>query len=385
MAAEAGREKGRMGAVKVGIIAAEMEGPSTGVGRYLQGLLTGLGSWDNGVEWHLFFQGAPGAVQVPLEDCVLHHAEDSGNRVAWEHLRLPSELRRHDLDVVFCPAYTVPFRVDAPLVVCIHDLSFEFLPGDFSFRERWRRRLLARRAARVADRVVTDTDHISGLVAKGYRVPGDRMTVIPLGVDRGRFGSEPGRGDGECLERLGVRSPYLLWLGTVLERRQPREVLQAFSSLRSGGLDLQLVVAGANRMRVPQKLDAWISELGLEKDTLQLGWVDESVLTPLYRGASAAVYVSRHEGFGLPPLECLACGTPVVVSAGLALDTAWPDYPFRCADVSSGAISEALRLAVSESGWTRELSSQAQDVVSRFDWTESSRLLVAELERVVGR
>ncbi len=105
------------------------------------------------------------------------------------------------------------------------------------------------------------------------------------------------------------------------------------------------MIAGANRMRSPQRLGRWIRELGLEGDTLELGWVEEASLAPLYRGAEAGVYVSRHEGFGLPPLECLACGTPVVVGAGLALDEEWPDYPFRCRDLSSWAsgMPSALR------------------------------------------
>jgi glycosyltransferase involved in cell wall biosynthesis len=379
------REKGRMGTVKVGIVAAEMEGPSTGVGRYLQGLLTGLGSWDNGVECHLFFQGEPDRLSVSLPGSVLHHAGDSGSRVVWEHLKLPSELRQNGLDVLLCPAYTMPFNVRIPTVVCLHDLSFEFVPRDFRFRERWRRRLLARRAARLADRVVCDTDHMAALVAETYQVPDDRMAVIPLGVDRGRFGPRPSRADTEPLEQLGVRSPYVLWLGTVLERRRPREVLEAFATVRSEGHDLQLVIAGANRMRSPYSLERWIRDFGLEADTLRLGWVDETALAPLYRGAAAAVYVSRHEGFGLPPLECLACGTPVVVSTGLALDTAWPDYPFRCEDTSSPAISAALRRAVSTTGWEEGFSAQARHVLDTFDWKVSSKLLVAELERVAGR
>lgn len=374
-----------MGAVKVGIVAAEMEGPSTGVGRYLQGLLTGLEAWEHGVEWHLFFQGAPGGHSVSRDLWACHHANDRGNRVVWEHLRLPRDLRRHDLDAVLCPAYTVPFGVRMPTVVCMHDLSFEVLPRDFRVRERWRRRWLARRAARVADLVVCDTEHMASLVGEKYRVSDNRRAVIPLGVDRGRFRPKPRGGEEESLRMLGVRPPYLLYLGTVLDRRLPHEVLEAFATLRSEGNDLQLVIAGANRMRSPTQLDQWIRELGVEADTLQLGWVDEAALAPLYRKAVASVYVSLHEGFGLPPLECLACGTPVVVSAGLGLDSAWPDYPFRCSDTTPQAIADVLRRAVSSGGSGEDLSARAQRVVDQFDWAASSQMLVAAIERVVRR
>jgi len=374
-----------MGAVKVGVVAAELEGPSTGVGRYLQGLLDGLEAWDHGVEWHLFFQGSAETVPVLWPGGVSHFSNDSGNGVLWEHLRLPSELARLDLDVVFCPAYTVPFGVRTPLVVSIHDLSFELLPHEFAFRERWRRRFLARRAARLATRVLTDTDHMADLVGRRYQVPEGRMAVIPLGVDRARFGEQPSIADARDLERLGVRSPYLLWLGTVLERRQPRQVLEAFRALRTRRPDLQLVIAGANRMRSPQRLGRWIRELGLEGDTLELGWVEESCLAPLYRGAEAGVYVSRHEGFGLPPLECLACGTPVVVGTGLALEGEWPAYPFRCRDLSARGIGEILEGALAPDGWGGDMAEEARRVIAHFDWVASSRSLVAELEKAAGR
>lgn len=340
---------------------------------------------DHGVEWHLFFQGTAETVPEPWPGGVHHFSNDGGNRVLWEHLRLPAELARHDLDVVFCPAYTVPYAVRTPLAVTIHDLSFELLPGEFSFRERWRRRFLARRAARRAALVLTDTDHMADLVARQYGVSGGRLGVVPLGVDRERFGEQRSENDAAALERLGVRSPFLLWLGTVLERRRPREVLEAFRALKTQRPDLQLVIAGANRMRSPQRLGRWIRELGLEGDTLELGWVEEASLAPLYRGAEAGVYVSRHEGFGLPPLECLACGTPVVVGAGLALDEEWPDYPFRCNDLSSVGIGNALDAALAPDGWSGDVTERARRVLDHFDWKVSSALLVAELETAVGR
>jgi len=374
-----------MGVVKVGVIAAELEGPSTGVGRYLQGLFGGLEVWDHGVEWHLFFQGPAETVPAPWPGGICHFSNDSGNRVLWEHLRLPAELVRHDLDVVFCPAYTVPFGVRTPLVVSIHDLSFEILPQEFAVRERWRRRFLARRAARRADRVFTDTLGMADLVARRYGVSGERVAVVPLGVDRGRFGEQPSTADAAELARLGVRPPYLLWLGTVLERRLPREVLAAFRALRSERSDLQLVIAGANRMRSPQRLGRWIRELGLEDDTLELGWVEEASLAPLYRGAEAGVYVSQHEGFGLPPLECLACGTAVVVGAGLALDGAWPDYPYRCRDLSPQGIAQTLGAALAPGGWNGSVAEEARRVIAHFDWVSSSRLLVAELAKAAAQ
>ncbi|HSO24212.1 MAG TPA: glycosyltransferase family 1 protein [Chondromyces sp.] len=371
--------------MRIGVIAAELEGRRTGVGRYLEGMLGGLQSWDHGAEWHLFFQGDR-STGVVADDpwLVPHFSEHHGSRVVWEQLRLPRELARYRLDLVFGPAYTLPFGLRVPAVVALHDLSFELLPDEFGPRERWRRRLLARRAARVARRVLTDTAHMAGLVRAHYKVPAGRIGTVPLGVEAERFSPQPGSGDGPTLARLGVRRPYLLWVGTVLERRRPREVLEAFSKLRAGRPELQLVIAGANRLRSPEQLHAWVEELALGPHILELGWVDEPALAPLYRGAELGFYLSRHEGFGIPPLECLACGTPVVVSPGLGLDEIWPDYPLRCAADSADEIAEMARQVLAEPGWAVRRLSEAPRIIGGLDWESSSRRLVAELRRAVA-
>ncbi len=371
--------------MKVGVIAAEMEGRATGVGRYLEGLLHGLGSWNHGVEWHLFFQGEPSSSLPPLDGPVhAHFSHHQGSRVLWEQVLVTREIEAVEPDVVFGPAYTLPFGLRGPSVVTIHDLSFEILPGEFGLRERWRRRLLARRAARVANRVITDTGHLSSLVAKRYGVADDRMAVVPLGVDGKRFLTPVGADDILALEKLELRSPYVLVPGTVLERRMPRQVLEAFAIIRGDRPELELVFAGANRMRRPENLDLWIKQLGLEHAVRRLGWVEETALAPLYRGAELGIYVSRHEGFGLPPLECLACGTPVVVSAGLGLDDAWPDYPYRSPELGPDSIAGVMREIFGNVNRTARVMEKTGSVLAGLDWEHGSRLLVAELGRAVS-
>lgn len=371
--------------MKVGVIAAEMEGRSTGVGRYLEGMLGGLERWRHGVRWHLFFQGDLHTVpQADGSTVIPHFGGHHGSRVLWEQFRLPKLMARHEIDVIFGPSYSLPLATRRPAAVTIHDLSFELLPEEFEPRERWRRRLLARWSARRATRVFTDTEKMARLVAECYRVPPDRLAVIPLGVDGGQFSARPSDDDGNVLNGLGVRRPYLLWAGTLLERRLPHQILRAFTALRTTWPELQLVVAGANRMRDPQRLQTWIDELAIGDAVRQLGWVEEASLPPLYRGAELGLYVSQHEGFGIPPLECLACGTPVVVSGGLGMDDRWPDYPFRCEEPSTAAIEKTARKILDDRPRATEVLFDGPPVAELFDWEKSSRRLVAELERIVA-
>ena len=374
-----------MGTMKVAVIAAEMEGRATGVGRYIEGLLTGLEKWQHGVEWHLFFQGdeVPKGV-LPAGPFHAHLSHHGGSRVVWEQATVSKAIAEGGFDAVFGPAYTLPFWLRVPSVVTIHDLSFEVLPDEFDFRERWRRRLLARRAARVADRVLTVSDHMARMLERTYGLAQSRVAVVSHGIDRQRFSPTAEETDQEVLTELGIRRPYLLWAGSVLERRLPQSVLQAFSAVRERRPELELVIAGANRMRRPDRLQRWIRDLGLDGSVRQLGWVDEQFLAPLYRAAQFAIYVSRHEGFGLPPVECLACGTPVVVSHGLGLDDAWQAYPYRVAELETEAIAATMCTLVDDPAAAAAAVANAPATLAAFDWQQSSRLLVAELARVVA-
>lgn len=371
--------------MKVAVIAAELEGRATGVGRYLGGLLGGLERWDHGVEWHLFFQGDPSPSLPAAGDTIhTHFSHHRGSRVVWEQLVVSRAVARISPDLLFGPAYTVPFGLRVPAAVALHDLSFEILPEEFELRERWRRRLLARRAARVARRVITDTAHLASLVGGRYGVPAGRLSVVPLGVDAGAFSPRADTDDVSAVAGLGIRRPYALLPGTVLERRLPRTVLEAFAVVRRDRPQLELVIAGANRMRNPQRLDGWVREFGLEGAVHALGWVAEPALAPLYRGAEVGIYVSRHEGFGLPPLELLACGTPVVVSTGLGLDEAWPDYPYRVHDLRADSIAAQVMTALTDGELRARTVVEASRVLTHLDWEESSRRLVAELRGAVS-
>ncbi len=369
--------------MRIGVIAAEMEGKSTGAGRYLEGILDGLDCWNHGCEWHLFFQGEVVPSAVPAGDSFFCHcSKRGGSRVLWEQLRLPRELGEYELDVLFGPSYSLPLSYRGPSAVSIHDLSFEILPQEFGPKERWRRRLLARRSARVAQHIFVPADHIRDEVVQRYPVSPDEVSVIPLGVKHSLFSPQSSDADQPVLAELGITGPYVLWLGTILERRMPQQVLQAFAGITRQFPDQKLVIAGANRLRRPAEFRRWINDLGIADSVVELGWVDERWLAPLYRGASVAVYVSHYEGFGLPPLECLACATPVVVSRGLGLDDLWPDYPLRCRDFSAEAIQENISRVLRQPVMAGGIAAEAVDLSRQWSWETTSRALVALLRKV---
>jgi glycosyltransferase involved in cell wall biosynthesis len=371
--------------MKVGVVAGEMELRSTGVGRYLSGLLRGLSRWDHGIEWHLFFKGEP------FEDdlwnhrfFVPHFSRFAGHPVIWEQVVVSSQIRNQRLDLLFDPAYTVPFGVGVPTAVTIHDLSFEIFPEGFGWRERWRRRLLARRASRVAHRVLVVSRHIAEELHRIYGLEPARIGVVPHGIEAELL-EKTDDGASTLLEASGVERPYILSAGTVLDRRKPRLLLEVFADLVTQRPDLQLVIAGDNRMRAPEKFGLWITELGLENRVRVLGWVDDRDLASLYRGAALSFYLSAYEGFGIPPLESLVFGTPTVVGPGLALDEIWPDYPLRVSQLDRSELTAVAQRYLEDPAAGLQTVETAREILSKLGWESSSRRLVDELRKALER
>ena len=367
--------------MRVGVVAAEAEGRRTGVGRYLEGLMSGLAAWPHGAEWRLLTRGPlPAGAWSPVSGATVQPVPSTLSATLWEQLVLPRQLHRQRVDVVFSPGYSVPLAAGIPSVVAVHDLSFELLGEEFRWRERWRRRVLARLAVRRARRVVVDTEAMAATMADVYGLPASHLAVVPLGVDAGRFTPEHDPADTE-LDRLGICSPYLLAVGAVLTRRHPRLLLEALAVLRQRHGGLRLVLAGPDRLRERGALDRWVEQLGLGGAVVRLGWVEERWLPALYRGAVATVYLSDHEGFGLPPLESLACGTPVVITPGQGLDELWPSYPLVVSAERETVVAAVERVLAGD----RPSALALRAGVAAATWEATARGLVEVLREVAGR
>jgi alpha-1,3-rhamnosyl/mannosyltransferase len=216
-----------------------------------------------------------------------------------------------------------------------------------------------------------------------YGVERRRVGVVPLGVEGGLLDDGDAIRDDRVAE-LGVRPPYLLVVGTVLDRRVPRTVLEAFAILRAERPELQLVIAGDNRMRNPGRLGEWTAELGVERNVRVLGWVDDGLLPALYAGAESSLYLSVYEGFGIPPLESLAFATPAVVGPGLALDEIWPEYPYRTASFRVAEVVDIVRRVLDDPTEVGATMTRAQSILETIGWERSSRRLVRELDTAVS-
>ena len=366
-----------------------MEGHPTGIGRYLEGLLSGLAELPESGRFTLFFKGEPFEhplwTEHPERFTPFFDHRPKAHPILWEQFRLPRLLRRGDFDLLFSPCNALPPGTDLPSLVTLHDLSFEHLGEEFGWKERWRRRLLGRRAARRATRVLTDTGAGARDLEHTYNVPPERLGVVPLAVDQRFAVSGNPNQDAQRLTRLGLEAPYLLFCGTLLPRRRPHLLVEAFAAIAPEHPDLLLVLNGRNALPDPSTLDAAIEASGVPDRILRLGYIEEDDLVPLYRNAHMALYISALEGFGLPPLEALAAGTPALVSPGQALDDLWPNYPFRTADLSPESVHTTLAQALADPQRLAAVGREGQERMVQVTWKTAAQEMVRQMHLALGK
>lgn len=273
-------------------------------------------------------------------------------RLAWEQAALPGVLRRAAVDVHHGPHYTMPRRARPPVVVTVHDCTFFDHP-------EWHERtkvVLFRRAIRVAARRAAVVVCVSRTTAERLqqvvRVAGP-VVVAPHGVDHGRFApAEPSPGsDATHLESLGIHPgrPYVLHVGTLEPRKDVPGLVRAFDRLAPARPDLLLVLAGHRGWGAEAVARAVAASPHGER-VVRTGYVPDPAVPALLRRAAAVAYPSLEEGYGLPALEALACGAPLVTTEGTAMAELAGGAALLVPPGDPGALAGALEEALDGSG-----------------------------------
>ncbi|MDA8295051.1 MAG: glycosyltransferase family 1 protein [Actinomycetota bacterium] len=302
-----------------------------------------------------------------------------GPRLAWGEWGLAGALRRAGGGpaVLHGPHYTMPARSPVPVVVTVHDLTFFDHP---EWHERSKvlvfRRALRRAAAR-ADLVVC----VSGPTAERFVElcrPSAPVRVIPHGVDHDRFSpSEPVAGADLAWGReLGVPERYVLHLGTIEPRKNLIGVLAAFERLAVADADLELVLVGREAWG-SAALDEALGASPMAGRVHRLGYVRDEALPALLRRAAVVVYPAFEEGFGLPALEALACGAPLVTSEGsvMAKNAAGAALSVPPRDVQ--ALTEAIAAALAGGADLERRRRLGVEVAARYSWQASAEAHLA--------
>jgi len=274
--------------------------------------------------------------------------------------------------------YVAPPLGTCPHVVTVHDISFDLYPRFFSPRDRWMLRTLVPFTMRRAARVITVSQHARQEIVARYRLPAERVAV-PYEAAGAQFRpiTDPAA-LAAARARYGLGERYLLALGNLQPRKNLARLVDAYADLRRAGqlAGVQLVLAGQAQWR-ESELYAKVRQSGLVEEVRFPGYVEDADLPALYSGALAFVYPSLYEGFGLPPLEAMACGTPVICSNAASLPEVVGDAALTVDPTDTSALAAALAQVVAHPGLRADLAEKGLRRAGQFTWQKCAEETLA--------
>jgi glycosyltransferase involved in cell wall biosynthesis len=366
--------------LRVGFDGRALTSPAAGVRRYARELLQAIVALRDDVEV-VALGGDRGA--VPDGVGYVEEPAHPPTNLGWSLVGLPQAARRADLDVLHAPAYTAPLWGTSPVVLTIHDVSYARHPDWYPYRRDAVRRAFYRRSAHRARLVLTDSEFSASEIIAAYGIPRERITVVPLGVD-GRFSR--GSPAGHCELPQEISGPFVLHVGDLHERRNLHTAVDAVLAARrhfGGASAVSLVLAGVDR-GVGDALCAIAAHADVPEAVIRLGPVSEELLVSLYRCAAALVYPSLYEGFGLPIVEAMACGTPVIASRAASIPEVVGDAGILLDPMDSAAWADAIVTVVNDDDRTAELRSKGLARATEFTWARTARLTVDAYRKAVA-
>jgi glycosyltransferase involved in cell wall biosynthesis len=343
-----------------------------GAGVYTIAMAHGLDARGD-VELHLLTRQADGKRWSSIAPGAAVHADAPDPRplrLAWEQLGAPKLARRVRPDVWHGPHYTMPLRASVPAVVTVHDLTFFDHP---EWHERSKvayfRRMIRAAAAR-ADILVCISSFTAARLRANCRPRGE-VVVVPHGVDHERFtpAANLARDEG-ALAPHGITAPYVAFSGTIEPRKDVPTLVRAFADVARARPDLRLVVAGGDGWGVAAARDA-IAASGVSTRVLRPGYLPDDSLAALFRRAAAVAYPSFEEGFGLPALEALACGAPLVSTRGSAIEEVVGDAALLVPPRDHRALGHALARIVDDGTLAARLRRDGPERAAKFTWDRS--------------
>lgn len=369
--------------MRVGVEGRTLQGPLYGVARFLKNVLAHMAQMGEDDLFMVYLSQETEGPGIEAPNVVFKVLKGAPS-ITWRHLRMPLEMRRDAVDVHFSPTYFVPLWRVCPEVVVVHDISFKAHPEWFRRDRRFLFDDLFWRAVRRAERVITPSEFSREEIIRHLGINPERIKVAPNAAE-GVF--RPVK-DPLALEGLrrkyGLQERFLLTVGAIHTRRNLERLVRAVHRASSQlGERLHLVVVGMPApFSPPVDFMGEAERLGMAGDVTHLEYVPEEDLVLLYNACSLFVYPSLYEGFGLPVVEAMACGTPVACARSSALPEVGGDAVLYFDPLDVEDMKEAIIAGLGPAG--QELAGRAVERARIFSWERTAEEIRAALAEAAG-
>ncbi|MDX1535492.1 MAG: glycosyltransferase family 1 protein [Candidatus Spechtbacterales bacterium] len=367
----------------IGIDGHNLEAERTGVGRYLENLLkefTKMPELRNQVRFTIYFKGDAPSDDF-LKDSMFNvrslKKSTRGSFALYFSVILPFNAWRDKVDILWFPGYMVPYSWIWPSAVVLHDIIFERYPSSVPPLHRFMYRIFGKYGAQHSEKVFTVSEYSKQEINALYGVNEDKIIVTPLGIDKKFKVLENKEIQEKIKNKYDIEKKYMLYLGQIFNRRHVPETMKAFARIANEFPDYQLLVVGKNRTQPFIDIDKMakdLNDVAGRNIILRTEYVPEEDMVPLYNGARIGFYISDYEGFGLPPLEMLACGTPVLAPATTSLKTTLQGEQVIIEDPEDvQEIAYKLKRTLLDERYLEKMKERGPEYAAQFTWDKTAK------------
>jgi glycosyltransferase involved in cell wall biosynthesis len=360
----------------IGIDARELEGKPTGVGVYLKGILQEL-EIPARSRLQLYFRNSiPESVsKINAEMIVL---KTSNSNIAWQQWTLCRELSNRNVNLFFSPANSLPWRFSGIQTLTVHDLSFFRYPFWFTAKERLSRQINTCQSIRSADRVYTVSEFVKKEIVQRFGIKEERIVVTPNGVSQ----CEPDFTMRNVLRetRRLTNSKIILYTGSIFNRRHLPVLIAALAHLDPAYV---LIVVGENRTFPKIDLEQEAEKIGVRNRVQILQYLPDHLLREYYIMADVFVYLSEYEGFGIPPLEAMCYGLPVIISDTPAMNTIYRESAHFVPSFLPAAVAHSIKKVLEDENEKTRLINAGREMAAHYNWKETARIISSDWEQLL--
>ncbi len=369
--------------MKIGMFLGSVGSDSGGPERYEIELVKHLAEIDKHNDYHLLTLFEKGPERLVQQENINAQVLTPGIRPVSMLTSLPLRMRRSRADVWHATYVPPPFSPEPYLFTLVCSSMIEH-PELFPPAIRLRLTTLTNRAIAKSALIVCISDHIRQVVRERYGVSEDRMAVTHLGASDAFRALDKEQSRRFVRETYGINRPYFLFCGRWERRKNIVRIIEAFARFRAESkIDMQLVFSG-ERTWAAEEADNIIRKYELQADVVDLGKSPMSELPKLYAGAVALAYPSLWEGFGLPIVESMACGTPVITSNNSSMKEIGGDAAILVNPESVDEIAEAMYTIAADTSLQQDLREKGLARAAQFTWSNTARQTLALYERQLG-
>jgi len=364
--------------MKIGIDAREfVAGKITGIGRFLWHFLQCATTSKYRHEYVLFCSqkthiphDLPRLRKVIITESITQ---------AWDQVLLPLNIAKEKIDVFLTPYFKAPLFLPSKMVIIINDLIPLFFPEDHRLLRRFYFKFMSATTARRATRIMTISEHSRGDIVKFLRLPAGKIMVVHLGVEE-IFRSLDIRKE-EIRRKYSLPQKFILYVGNLSPHKNVRSLIRSYASLPVGLRENYKLVLGALKSdKYFSNIDKAIREMKLTQDVLFTGFIEHKDLPSVYCMSSVFAFPSFYEGFGLPPLEAMACGCPVVSSNTSSMPEVLGDAAVFFNPYHVEEISQTIRLMLEDENLRKRFSQKGLERAKLFTIEKMTSRMIDVLE-----